>query len=154
MKPTGRSMDTHGKRAPGGAPLFQLGFVIRWMGWFMDKMPAYQRDVYKRQFQSTPPSRVATADGSDDRKNTDDFNPHHPRGWRLRFARTASINADISIHTTLAGGDILKCLGRTNLDHFNPHHPRGWRLDVYKRQTMERPGAYSLIATSRPRSTS
>ena len=79
-------------------------------------------------FQSTPPSRVATADGSDDRKNTDDFNPHHPRGWRLRFARTASINADISIHTTLAGGDILKCLGRTNLDHFNPHHPRGWRL--------------------------
>ena len=61
-------------------------------------------------FQSTPPSRVATADGSDDRKNTDDFNPHHPRGWRLRFARTASINADISIHTTLAGGDLVSYL--------------------------------------------
>ena len=78
------------------------------------------------------------------------FNPHHPRGWRQKRkvrlktyqifqstppSRVATFPAlyrcfalAISIHTTLAGGDILKCLGRTNLDHFNPHHPRGWRL--------------------------
>ena len=78
-----------------------------------------------------------------------DFNPHHPRGWRqgqyllflllLQFqstppSRVATIiindkmdALNISIHTTLAGGDtaIMKKLQMKK--NFNPHHPRGWR---------------------------
>ena len=34
------------------------------------------------------------------------FNPHHPRGWRLGFLRGLCPRRNISIHTTLAGGDI------------------------------------------------
>ena len=35
------------------------------------------------------------------------FNPHHPRGWRLGFLRGLCPRRNISIHTTLAGGDHL-----------------------------------------------
>ena len=56
------------------------------------------------------------------------FNPHHPRGWRLfdggqNFGQTENI----SIHTTLAGGDRRKLFTAHALYYFNPHHPRGWR---------------------------
>ena len=33
------------------------------------------------------------------------FNPHHPRGWRLLPVRLCCCPEHISIHTTLAGGD-------------------------------------------------
>ena len=33
------------------------------------------------------------------------FNPHHPRGWRRSFYYDIIVNNQISIHTTLAGGD-------------------------------------------------
>ena len=78
------------------------------------------------------------------------FNPHHPRGWRLSaWFSNFDAASEISIHTTLAGGD--KSMGlkrlrriisihttlaggdgsvsgyRERVRHFNPHHPRGWR---------------------------
>ena len=33
----------------------------------------------------------------------------------------------MSIHTTLAGGDLWITLSRGLFVYFNPHHPRGWR---------------------------
>ena len=80
------------------------------------------------RFQSTPPSRVATASTGVRNGRGDDFNPHHPRGWRLQRSaqkkgrkefqstppsRVATLMycdmegfaIEISIHTTLAGGD-------------------------------------------------
>ena len=35
-----------------------------------------------------------------------DFNPHHPRGWRLGTGLQRRLPRHISIHTTLAGGDV------------------------------------------------
>ena len=80
-------------------------------------------------FQSTPPSRVATTFSvltmqfiyisihttlaGGDRLVTrqlctcTDFNPHHPRGWRLGNYNKRTDTFSISIHTTLAGGDGL-----------------------------------------------
>ena len=37
-----------------------------------------------------------------------DFNPHHPRGWRLPTQEFLGYKSQISIHTTLAGGDAEK----------------------------------------------
>ena len=128
------------------------------------------------RFQSTPPSRVATASTGVRNGRGDDFNPHHPRGWRLQrsaqkkgrkefqstppsrvatlmycdmegFAIEISIHTTlaggdlvfpvppfdtltISIHTTLAGGDVNFGIFRLALEDFNPHHPRGWRLPL------------------------
>ena len=101
-------------------------------------------------FQSTPPSRVATVTFKGSSRPRKYFNPHHPRGWRLRrdgaFGRYRRISihttlaggdpqepapeqeaAPISIHTTLAGGDLHLPIHWHTPDHFNPHHPRGWR---------------------------
>ncbi len=105
-------------------------------------------------FQSTPPSRVATGLGGFYGCPARDFNPHHPRGWRLwirprgaltfgfqstppsrvatflfyvsfprsRFQSTPPSRVatgliagcgfilKISIHTTLAGGDVIVLL--------------------------------------------
>ena len=41
----------------------------------------------------------------------------------------------ISIHTTLAGGDLLVLLEKLHYMDFNPHHPRGWRRDK-RRESM------------------
>ena len=83
-------------------------------------------------FQSTPPSRVATPvwvaltlgmiisihttlAGGDlhGRQSVGvrlfDFNPHHPRGWRLN-----------------------SCISGKTEGHFNPHHPRGWRHSIFR----------------------
>ena len=125
------------------------------------------------QFQSTPPSRVATcvaarvvmygnisihttlaggdyfrvtrsspatisihttlAGGDSQRelvgRGIQDFNPHHPRGWRLLYPESAPADWRISIHTTLAGGDSQTTLMSPKARNFNPHHPRGWRPD-------------------------
>ena len=58
----------------------------------------------RRKFQSTPPSRVAT-----------------------RIRSSNSTDGEISIHTTLAGGDLDLSAGGDLTSDFNPHHPRGWR---------------------------
>ena len=124
------------------------------------------------EFQSTPPSRVATLVWREGKEGYTNFNPHHPRGWRpspkfqpafdkpfqstppSRVATISDIcstyNVNISIHTTLAGGDYPLWTGNTSsiiisihttlaggdqqefadrigVKHFNPHHPRGWR---------------------------
>ncbi len=55
------------------------------------------------------------------------FNPHHPRGWRLVLSLCMLPSIPISIHTTLAGGDLDILPDGTLLRYFNPHHPRGWR---------------------------
>ena len=42
--------------------------------------------------------------------NSINFNPHHPRGWRqIHFIKTRMWET-ISIHTTLAGGDLVMCM--------------------------------------------
>ena len=58
-------------------------------------------------FQSTPPSRVATCMPIRTiAYSHPNFNPHHPRGWRRNTAPGVSVEEVISIHTTLAGGDV------------------------------------------------
>ena len=64
-------------------------------------------DCFYRLFQSTPPSRVATNALPVPAVVTMDFNPHHPRGWRHMDIQDRIKYIRISIHTTLAGGDIL-----------------------------------------------
>ena len=89
-------------------------------------LPSFPADI---EFQSTPPSRVATAGRSTIACQIFYFNPHHPRGWRRRSpAHQDILRKDfnphhprgwrrlkrflrgglscISIHTTLAGGDL------------------------------------------------
>ena len=56
------------------------------------------------------------------------FNPHHPRGWRLKETGDLQKVQKISIHTTLAGGDYRTAIHFPAMRDFNPHHPRGWRL--------------------------
>ena len=128
-------------------------------------------DAKELEFQSTPPSRVATFKFTDLKVtflisihttlagvdtpirtipySHPNFNPHHPRGWRLarsptdigdkifqstppsRVATDKSVRKErdkkISIHTTLAGGDDNCDVSACSLFYFNPHHPRGWR---------------------------
>ena len=60
----------------------------------------------RRLFQSTPPSRVATLQRQPIVPPMPNFNPHHPRGWRPAAALYESDVVHISIHTTLAGGDL------------------------------------------------
>ena len=79
------------------------------------------------------------------------FYPRHPRGWRQREAMRGldglyvSIHAtlaggdiwastrlpptQVSIHATLAGGDSSPCASPLNCARFYPRHPRGWRRD-------------------------
>ena len=40
--------------------------------------------------------------------------------------------SSISIHTTLAGGDVNFGIFRLALEDFNPHHPRGWRQRIWQ----------------------
>ena len=78
------------------------------------------------------------------------FYPRHPRGWRLEGNTLPVIITIVSIHATLAGGDVIAtrfkwCLNAflstppsrvaTAQQHhpsegtrrFYPRHPRGWR---------------------------
>ena len=61
------------------------------------------------------------------------FNPHHPRGWRLFDRPYPEDKQAISIHTTLAGGDCNFSTVLPNGSDFNPHHPRGWRHAMFLR---------------------
>ena len=57
------------------------------------------------QFQSTPPSRVAT-EGSIERASDDEFQSTPPSRVATRARESYVVRKKISIHTTLAGGDI------------------------------------------------
>ena len=59
-------------------------------------------------FLSTPPSRVATLLLASDISRIEGFYPRHPRGWRLRVkADPLETFEHVSIHATLAGGDLM-----------------------------------------------
>ena len=57
-------------------------------------------------FLSTPPSRVATAPCCDELFVRCRFYPRHPRGWRQLPPEEAFAIRSVSIHATLAGGDL------------------------------------------------
>ena len=85
-------------------------------------------------FLSTPPSRVATTRGNGIAELDMRFYPRHPRGWRpdkwydyrlykmflstppSRVATNNKMKPEnpikVSIHATLAGGDVLRGLGQ------------------------------------------
>ena len=67
----------------------------------------YRGESY-RVFLSTPPSRVATDRLQNDDAATKCFYPRHPRGWRPARRRGRSNTAHVSIHATLAGGDLSR----------------------------------------------
>ena len=80
-----------------------------------------------KSFLSTPPSRVATHNLDPAHCNVWRFYPRHPRGWRRPLLLAGWLAAFVSIHATLAGGDIV-ILPRGELNFsFYPRHPRGWR---------------------------
>ena len=106
-------------------------------------------------FLSTPPSRVATRLFLRPAPGHRRFYPRHPRGWRQneingcqrsrRFLSTPPSRVatrrthaghypgrEVSIHATLAGGDIARKAGhkRCCKRRFYPRHPRGWRLGM------------------------
>ena len=56
-------------------------------------------------FLSTPPSRVATRIYQHGAYTWRCFYPRHPRGWRQRSILLLYLQATVSIHATLAGGD-------------------------------------------------
>ena len=58
-------------------------------------------------FLSTPPSRVATFPGFPTARQRQRFYPRHPRGWRHRKFVVPGVHAGVSIHATLAGGDVV-----------------------------------------------
>ena len=58
-------------------------------------------------FLSTPPSRVATEDFPAVAVVQHHFYPRHPRGWRREVPGRVLHPGRISIHATLAGGDLL-----------------------------------------------
>ena len=58
-------------------------------------------------FLSTPPSRVATTRSLCRLIFHSGFYPRHPRGWRRLTTIGAIKKGTVSIHATLAGGDVL-----------------------------------------------
>ena len=101
-------------------------------------------------FLSTPPSRVATWRYNLFADRDSGFYPRHPRGWRLQNRVVETLNAYVSIHATLAGGDsgssqrtyrqkeflstppsrVATCRRwcvSSGRFCFYPRHPRGWR---------------------------
>ena len=57
-------------------------------------------------FLSTPPSRVATPACRTQGRYRQRFYPRHPRGWRPGAAVALLFGKGVSIHATLAGGDV------------------------------------------------
>ena len=57
-------------------------------------------------FLSTPPSRVATQRAGKRSIYRTRFYPRHPRGWRRYEVRDIHAGLGVSIHATLAGGDV------------------------------------------------
>ena len=103
----------------------------------------------QRRFLSTPPSRVATGRITALTIAANGFYPRHPRGWRLVQSTKADLTIEflstppsrvataisqscgtvmaVSIHATLAGGDLYWARPLQRLQSFYPRHPRGWR---------------------------
>ena len=65
-------------------------------------------------FLSTPPSRVATESRSCRFHRYRCFYPRHPRGWRRLLSSIAQIALPVSIHATLAGGDVVRFGGQSD----------------------------------------
>ena len=65
------------------------------------------------------------------------FYPRHPRGWRQNALDTVPQALYVSIHATLAGGDLFHvCTSLVVNESFYPRHPRGWRrLSMPRKQT-------------------
>ena len=78
------------------------------------------------RFQSTPPSRVATFEAVH-RERQELFQSTPPSRVATNLFKFTEIYNGISIHTTLAGGDIHVYGTYLSEKDFNPHHPRGWR---------------------------
>ena len=109
------------------------------------------RGLYSEaMFLSTPPSRVATCGLSAGFRVGGCFYPRHPRGWRHEVMAWNDESEVVSIHATLAGGDVpwrRLCApiysflstppsrvateriyaGLNRIGGFYPRHPRGWR---------------------------
>ena len=81
-----------------------------------------------RPFLSTPPSRVATHRPGDLQPPGYCFYPRHPRGWRRSTSGRRARRNNVSIHATLAGGDLRASACHPRCSCFYPRHPRGWRL--------------------------
>ena len=112
-----------------------------------------QRRICWAIFQSTPPSREATRMSLFSARTPSNFNPRLPRGRRQRRMPLHLAKIGISIHASLAGGDLTAYLNfiDTNISihaslaggdrrgrghtrprpYFNPRLPRGRRLDIY-----------------------
>ncbi len=78
-------------------------------------------------FQSTPPSRVATFEPQGSVAAMSRFQSTPPSRVATQDWMGGVLAIRISIHTTLAGGDIVQIISVLLRSHFNPHHPRGWR---------------------------
>ena len=83
--------------------------------------------VCGRWFLSTPPSRVATYRQFVVWYAEDGFYPRHPRGWRHAEQLIPESVCYVSIHATLAGGDLQTRQSARVMVCFYPRHPRGWR---------------------------
>ena len=62
------------------------------------------------------------------------FYPRHPRGWRQLCLVFHGNSMRVSIHATLAGGDLGEIPVISLHSCFYPRHPRGWRPATVHRQ--------------------
>ena len=102
---------------------------------FLSTPPSRVATGWKKQynaeakFLSTPPSRVATSTRQGMNQALFCFYPRHPRGWRPEIYAKDEHGRYVSIHATLAGGDLMQGgLQNWQAISFYPRHPRGWRL--------------------------
>ncbi len=97
-------------------------------------------------FLSTPPSRVATRLNIWTMNMSPRFYPRHPRGWRHSGTNSVKSKHSVSIHATLAGGDLSSLRHpRHTAARFYPRHPRGWRL--HATAVFQNPVYVSIHAT-------
>ena len=123
-------------------------------GW---RRKAWTRPPEGEEFQSTPPSRVATlcstapirvseisihttlagGDLAARRRSQccSTFQSTPPSRVATSGTPTVTMILNISIHTTLAGGDNYVDTTATDKADFNPHHPRGWRQQKWTRNS-------------------
>ena len=85
-------------------------------------------DAYK--FLSTPPSRVATAKWWVHFVEANVSIHATLAGGDIVHVVNFALNVGVSIHATLAGGDALCCISGNSSACFYPRHPRGWRRDT------------------------
>ena len=88
-------------------------------------------------------------------KGVNGFYPRHPRGWRLYEQRARTLGTKVSIHATLAGGDVFARCAAIAVHSFYPRHPRGWRplsLVMVRKSLLFLSTPPSRVATSVRRS--